>query len=57
MVVGPLLHEGLGGEVVEGAVGPEGVVRDAPVLGKDLGFEQGVELFDDEELIAEPAVE
>ena len=57
MGFGPLLHEGLGSEVTKRAVGPVGVVLDSPVLGQDLGLEQRVELFGDEELVAESAVE
>ena len=49
--------EGLGGEVVERAVGSVGVVLDAPVFGQDLGFQERVELFGGEELVAESAVE
>lgn len=38
-------------------VGSFGVVLDAPVFGQDLRFQQGVELFPGQELVAEAAVE
>ncbi len=45
------------GAVPERAVRPDLVVLVPPRLGQDLGFEQGVEAFAVEMLIAEPAVE
>ncbi len=41
---------------VRGAVRAESVVVVAPVLGEDLGFQEGVELFDGEQLIPQAAV-
>jgi hypothetical protein len=51
----PLVRELGWCEPVEGAVGSVGVVLDAPVGDEDLGVEQGVELFDGEQLVADPA--
>jgi hypothetical protein len=53
----PPLSEGFRGEPIQRAVGSVGVVLDAPVLGQDLHLQQGVELFADQERIAEAAVE
>src|SRR5690606_19000033 len=53
----PLLAECFGSEEVQRSVGPVCVVLDAPVLGKHLGLGQRVELFADEEFIAESPVE
>jgi hypothetical protein len=38
-------------------VGSDGVVFDPPVFGQYLGFQEGVELFGGQELVAEAAVE
>lgn len=56
-VVDPLVSVGVGGEPAEGSVGSVAVVLGAPVFGLYLDFQQRVELFADEELVAEPAVE
>ncbi len=53
----PLLPERFGSEEAQRSVWPVGVVLDAPVLGKDLGFGQRAELLAGQEFVAESAVE
>src|SRR5690606_962344 len=57
LVVDPLLVECLGGEAVQRAVWPVGVVLDAPVFGQDLRLQERVELLAGQELVADPTVE
>lgn len=52
MVVPPLSSVLGGGEHPEGGVGSVVVVLLSPVGDEDLGFEEGVELLDGEELVA-----
>lgn len=47
----------LGGEPAERGVGPVGVVLGAPCLHEDSRVDQGAELFDVEQLVADAAVE
>src|ERR671910_94401 len=54
---GPPLGVLGGGEATEGRVGSVGVVLDAPGFDDDLGFEEGAELLDVEQLVAGPTVE
>ena len=56
-MVGPLLPVCLGGEEVQRAVGPVGVVLAAPVLYQHLHFEHAGELLGGEELVPAAAVE
>ncbi len=53
LVDGPLLGVLGGSQATEGGVGPVGVVLDAPGLDNDLGLEEGAELLDVEQLVAD----
>ena len=53
MVGPPLPGERSGAEHPEGGVWTVLVVLGAPVFDEDLGFEEGVELFDGEQLVAD----
>ena len=57
MVGGPGLGVVGGGQVAQGAVGPDGVVLDPPGFDQHLGFEQAAEGLDGEQFVAEPAAE
>jgi hypothetical protein len=46
------LWRGRSGQVVKGAIGPDGVVLDPPILDQHLGLKQGIEGLDGEQVVA-----